>query len=88
VIARSGTGVEDFVEDGREGLLGRSTEDLVTALVSLGRRRTLRERISAHNRSVPPAEFSWPVVLDRLRTCYDDAARRVVAAANGEDTLG
>lgn len=88
VIARSGTGVADFVEDGREGLLGRSTEDLVTALVSLGRRRTLRERISAHNRAVPPAEFSWPVVLDRLRTCYDDAARRVVAGpSHGEDAL-
>ncbi len=88
VIARSGTGVADFVEDGREGLLGRSTEDLVTALVSLGRRRTLRDRISAHNRAVPPAEFSWPVVLDRLRTCYDDAARRVTAPANGKDALG
>ncbi|MFI5778926.1 glycosyltransferase family 4 protein [Nocardia sp. NPDC051570] len=76
VIARSGTGVTDFVEHGREGLLGNTTQDLVTALVSLGRHGHLRHRITTHNRTVTPTAYCWPAVLNRLHDCYDDAVRR------------
>ncbi|MGW1297351.1 glycosyltransferase family 4 protein [Streptomyces sp. NPDC002533] len=73
VVARTGTGVADFVEDGREGLLGHSLEDLVDQLTRIGRDDPLRERIAVHNRSTIPAACSWPLVLDRLRECYDQA---------------
>ncbi|MEV4239742.1 glycosyltransferase family 4 protein [Nocardia sp. NPDC050408] len=76
VVARSGTGVADFVEHGREGLLGDTAAELVTALVQLGRDMQLHHRMTSHNRTVAPSEHSWPVVLDRLRHCYDEAERR------------
>ncbi len=70
VIARTGTGVRDFIEHGREGLLARTTEDLVAALAWMARDHRMRGRIAAHNRTVAPAACSWPIIIDRLRQCY------------------
>jgi len=74
VVARSGTGVVDFVEDGREGLLGRTRADLVDRLVALAGHEQLRARIADHNRTTSPEVCSWPVVLDRLDQCYRTAS--------------
>ncbi|QNP76057.1 glycosyltransferase family 4 protein [Streptomyces roseirectus] len=74
VVARSTTGVADFIEHGREGLLGRRLEDLVDQLTRIGRDGLLRERIAEHNRSTRPTTCSWPFVLERLQDCYDQAA--------------
>ncbi|MFJ9368816.1 glycosyltransferase family 4 protein [Nocardia sp. NPDC101769] len=77
VVARSDSGVADFVEHGREGLLGDTMTDLVAALVQLGCDKQLHHRIATHNRTVTPSEHSWSVVLNSLRHCYDEAVRRV-----------
>jgi glycosyltransferase involved in cell wall biosynthesis len=74
VIARTGTGVADFVDDGREGLLGRSMEDLVQQVVRIGRDNVLREQIGTRSRSTRPAASCWPWVLERLEHCYGLAA--------------
>jgi len=74
VVARTGTGVADFIEHGREGLLGRRLKDLVDQLTRIGRDDLLRARIAEHNRSTRPATCSWPFVLERLQDCYGQAA--------------
>ncbi|SDH38960.1 Glycosyltransferase involved in cell wall bisynthesis [Sinosporangium album] len=75
VVARAESGVADFVHTGKEGLLGRSAEDLVAAVVRLARDRELRERIAAHNRATEPVECSWPVVLKGFDEVYEEAVR-------------
>ncbi len=59
VVARAGTGVEDFVEDGLSGLLAHDDDGLARAVATLAGDRGLRARISSHNRTVPPAQ-DWP----------------------------
>src|SRR5690606_33489219 len=50
VVARSQSGVADFVEHGTEGLLGRDSGALAEAVARLCEDRGLRERITRHNR--------------------------------------
>ncbi|GAA2355994.1 glycosyltransferase family 1 protein [Nonomuraea africana] len=84
VVARSQSGVADFVRHGKEGLLGRSFDDLVAAVVRLSTDTSLRESITEHNRSTPPAAGSWPLILEGFDRCYAEArelaARRWTAA--------
>ncbi|MEV4162723.1 glycosyltransferase family 4 protein [Nonomuraea dietziae] len=84
VVARSQSGVADFVKHGEEGLLGRSFDDLVAAVVRLATDASLRGAVTAHNRATPPAAGSWPLVLEGFDRCYaearDLAARRWTAA--------
>ncbi|MBB5962352.1 glycosyltransferase [Planomonospora venezuelensis] len=73
VVARSQSGVADFVHPGKEGLLGRSFEDLVASVARLARDRELREAIAAHNRGTEPVATSWPAVLEGFDRCYEQA---------------
>jgi len=72
VLARRGTGVEDFVQHGRNGLLGQSDRELGDAVVALARNDELRAGIAHINReSVPP--YSWGEVVTRTLALYDRA---------------
>ncbi|MBG0832541.1 glycosyltransferase family 4 protein [Planomonospora sp. ID67723] len=73
VVARAQSGVADFVHPGKEGLLGRSFEDLVASVARLARDRGLRESIAAHNRRTEPVASSWPAVLEGFDRCYEQA---------------
>lgn len=71
VIARRGTGVEDFVEDGINGRLAHTEADMVDALVELASDPAARARMAATNASTPPTQ-SWDRVI---ATCLDEYAR-------------
>lgn len=73
VVARSQSGVADFVKHGKEGLLGRSFDDLVSAVVRLSTDTALRESIAEHNRATPPTAGSWPLILEGFERCYSSA---------------
>jgi glycosyltransferase involved in cell wall biosynthesis len=73
VVARTQSGVADFVRPGKEGLLGRDFDTLVASVARLVRDRGLRESIAAHNRETEPVRSSWPVVLEGFERCYEQA---------------
>ena len=62
VVALRGTGVDDFVGDGVEGLLADTDPALADALAHLAGDGDLRARMRAHLVSTPPAQ-DWPGVL-------------------------
>ncbi|GAA4077704.1 hypothetical protein GCM10022248_53340 [Nonomuraea soli] len=76
VVARAQSGVADFVRHGKEGLLGRTFDELVDAVVRLSTDPSLRTAIAAHNRAVDPVAGSWPIVLDGFDQCYAQARSR------------
>ncbi len=80
VVARSGTGAQEFVRDGTEGLLAASDEAFAAALLRLAADPALRSRIAAHNRSVPPAA-GWDDVVAGSLDAYARAARLVPVGA-------
>ncbi len=73
VVARSGTGVEDFVEHGTSGLLAATDEGLAGALAELASDPAMRARLGAHNRTVPPVQ-DWP---EAVRTTVGEYERAI-----------
>ncbi|WP_165959476.1 glycosyltransferase [Nonomuraea longispora] len=73
VVARTQSGVADFVKDGTEGLLGRAPGDLARAVARLCADPGLRGSIAAHNRATPPAAGSWPAVIEGFDRAYAQA---------------
>lgn len=63
VLAREGTGVDDFVVDGRDGILRSSDAELATALAGLAAHPEELARLRDHNLTTPPAQ-SWERVVD------------------------
>jgi glycosyltransferase involved in cell wall biosynthesis len=72
VLAMRGTGITEFVEDGREGLLADGDDELAAALVRMSRDGELRRGIAEHNRITQPPT-AWPKVLDRVNDEYTRA---------------
>ena len=70
VVARSHTGVADFVDSGRNGLLADDGPGLIDAVARLATDDALRSEIIAINRACPPTAQSWPRVLAGLDRCY------------------
>jgi phosphatidylinositol alpha 1,6-mannosyltransferase len=65
VVAKARTGIREFVEHGREGLLARSDRDMVDQIASLVRDRELRLVISKNNReTVSPVDWTEVVQLN------------------------
>lgn len=62
VVARRGTGMAEFVEDGIDGFLVADDDEMADVIVRLAKDRELLRTIIAHNRSTPPA-FGWSDVL-------------------------
>ncbi|WP_067178956.1 glycosyltransferase family 4 protein [Microtetraspora niveoalba] len=71
VVARSQSGVADFVRPGKEGLLGRTFDELAASVARLAGDERLRTSIAMHNREVEPVACSWPAVLDGFERCYE-----------------
>ncbi|MEO5981378.1 MAG: glycosyltransferase family 4 protein [Pedococcus sp.] len=69
VLARTDTGVGEFVVDGVDGVLGADDGALVAGLVRLVSDVALRHRIAAHNAAVAPSQ-SWPAVVDLAEAEY------------------
>lgn len=82
VLALEGSGVTSFVRDGVEGLLAGDDNQLVDALVRIALDPALRERIAAHNRSVPP-EQDWSRVLPLVERLYAAAAGSHAVGSTG-----
>ncbi|WP_147061989.1 glycosyltransferase family 4 protein [Knoellia locipacati] len=74
VLARAGTGVDDFVRDGRDGILRSSDEGLATGLAALASRPEELARIRTHNLTTAP-EQSWERVVDATLGEYARAQR-------------
>ncbi|MFI0449050.1 glycosyltransferase family 4 protein [Actinomadura sp. 6N118] len=80
VVAQAGSGVADFVESGREGLLGRTFPEMAAALLRLADDHRLRHRITAHNRATEPVRCTWPAVLEAFDGCYELASAKTPLA--------
>ncbi len=75
VVAKRRTGISEFVEHGREGLLADSDRDMVDQLERLVGDPELRLMIAKHNRETPvPVE--WPRVVDLNVAAYRAAIER------------
>ncbi|MEO7456444.1 MAG: glycosyltransferase family 4 protein [Gemmatimonadaceae bacterium] len=72
VVARRNTGVEDFVTDRVNGLLGDSTEALTDAVVELARNEPLREAIAERNRAAHPP-YAWGDIVRATLAQYERA---------------
>ena len=72
VVAPRGTGVDDFVEDGVDGLLADSDVALAAALARLAGDDALRARMRAHLLATPPAQ-DWSGVLAATLAEYQRA---------------
>ena len=77
IVARSETGITEFVREGVEGLLVGSDEEMAGAVVRLAADPALRHRIAEHNRTIEPVQ-TWPGVLAAVDEAYARAAERVV----------
>jgi glycosyltransferase involved in cell wall biosynthesis len=62
VVAPRGTGIEDFVTSGVDGLLEPSDVAVARGVARLAADTAERERMRAHLRSTPPRQ-DWPSVL-------------------------
>ncbi len=69
VVAKARTGIREFVEHGREGLLARSDADMVDQLTRIVRDRELRLLIAKHNRDTP-SPVDWVDVVARNVAAY------------------
>ncbi len=72
VVAKARTGIREFVEHGREGLLAKSDRDMVDQMVRLVRDRELRLVISKHNRETP-SPVDWSDVVQMNVAAYGAA---------------
>jgi len=65
VVAKARTGIREFVEHGREGLLARTDHDMVEQILRLVRDSELRFVITKHNHETPsPVDWSDVVQLN------------------------
>ena len=76
VLARSGTGVADFVQHGVDGLLAPDDDALASALARLVSDSCLRERMARHAATTPPSQ-SWPEVVSLAEAEYKRARSTV-----------
>ncbi|MFI5959376.1 glycosyltransferase [Cryptosporangium sp. NPDC051539] len=73
VLARSGSGVGDFVAHGVEGWLAGSEDEFRAAIAGLLADPARLRAAAAHNRAVPP-RIAWGSVLAAADQLYDRAA--------------
>lgn len=72
VVAMRGTGIADFIADGRDGRLCDSDQQMAQALVD---ELLTRRRISPAAAGGARADLSWPAVLRTVDRLYDRAIR-------------
>ncbi|HET6692940.1 MAG TPA: glycosyltransferase [Pedococcus sp.] len=76
VLARSGTGVADFVQHGVDGLLAADDDALASALARLVSDSRLRETMARHATTTPPSQ-SRPEVVSLAEAEYKRARSTV-----------
>lgn len=69
VVAKSRTGIREFVRHEQEGLLADSDDDMVEQLTRIVMDSTLRDRMTAHNRSTK-SPVDWSDVVERNIDAY------------------
>jgi glycosyltransferase involved in cell wall biosynthesis len=79
VVARSGSGVGEFVIDGVNGFLAEDDESMAAALARLASDDGLRDRMRAHNLDQAPAQ-DWPRVAELAEAEYLRAVGATVRA--------
>ena len=79
VVARSGSGVGEFVIDGVNGFLAEDDESMAAALARLASDDGLRDRMRAHNLDQAPAQ-DWPRVAEQAEAEYRRAVGATVRA--------
>lgn len=82
VVAKARTGIREFVEHGREGLLASSDRDMADQIARLVRDRELRLLIAKHNRETP-APLDWDDVVAMNLAAYREAIAGVAGAGPG-----
>lgn len=75
VLARSGTGVAEFIDHGINGWLVDSDHQMTEMVTDLALNRCRLERVAAQNRAVPPA-IDWSMALERYSDLYLAAVGR------------
>jgi glycosyltransferase involved in cell wall biosynthesis len=85
VLARAGSGIGEFVVDGRDGLLAGSDRQMARDLVRLAGDPAERARMHRHSRQVP-ADLAWPAVLRRTAAAYT-AAEHLVRRDTADEVL-
>lgn len=86
VVARASSGVREFVEHGRHGLLAASDADMVAEIVALACSPARRQELAATNRAAEPAA-TWTGVLELTAAAYEQAAE-LMADAGGRSPAG
>lgn len=79
VAAFAGTGVDDFITDGVDGILAESDTGLVDGITALAADPERLARMRAHNATTPPAQ-SWDRIVEATLDEYE-RARHLRAAA-------
>jgi glycosyltransferase involved in cell wall biosynthesis/uncharacterized membrane protein YbhN (UPF0104 family) len=82
VVAMRHSGVAEFVHDRVSGILVSNDVEMAVALADLVVDHELRERITEHNRRVPPP-FDWSDALVQTEELYRAAGLRVLVRADG-----
>jgi glycosyltransferase involved in cell wall biosynthesis len=72
VVAKSRTGIREFVEHGREGLLASTDSDMVDQLTRIVQDRELRLVMAKNNRETP-SPVDWSAVVRRTEVAYREA---------------
>ena len=80
VVSLRGTGVEDFVTDGRNGILRGSDEALATGLAELAGNPARLAQVRAHNLATPPDQ-AWERVVEATLAEYARAQRLHASAS-------
>ncbi|RRD45016.1 glycosyltransferase family 4 protein [Buchananella hordeovulneris] len=80
VVGRAGTGMDDFITPGRNGLLANSDDELGERLAWLLANPGELAAITAHNATTPPTE-DWPTVVETVVAAY--AAAQGAASGGG-----
>ena len=78
VVAMRESGVGEWLEDGKAGLLATDDDELARHVTRLVDDTALREQIAAHNRSVP-VEHTWERAMAEHEAVYAEARELVNA---------
>ena len=69
IVAMRESGVAEFVEHGRNGLLARTDAEFASHVALLARDQQLRHAMAAHNQRTPPP-YDWATVVDTHVALY------------------
>jgi glycosyltransferase involved in cell wall biosynthesis len=84
IIAHRGSGVRDFIEHEREGLLADGDTDMAEQIARLAMTPQLRRTMTAYNRAHVP-QFGWSDILAQCQHLYERAGYHPKSEADRAD---